>query len=215
VLTIKEVVQRLLEESGTKKVVSALAILYEQTNRIPVKCKILIKKWIMNSVSHNHNKSNNNTSQDHLVHINPWTNTNKMQILNINPNNSANLLIAKTWFSKFLPKYTRTNLSTNKLFKKIKSMKRKKKMKTQTKNKTKCNTVGRMIMISKRSNRNMKNKMRKLNTTKKVSTLRRTKMNMIRISNCIMNKWLVRMRMEMEMGMEMVMEMEMGMKNKN
>ena len=120
VLVTKEVVQKLLEEPETKKVVSVLATLCEQTNLTLDKCKIQIKKWIMNSVSHNRNKSNYNTNQDHLVHSNLWANINKIQILNINRNNSANLPTTKTWFNKFLHKFTRTNLSTSKLFKKIK-----------------------------------------------------------------------------------------------
>lgn len=41
---IKEIVQRLQEESETKKVVSVPATLCAQTNQIPVKCKIPIKK---------------------------------------------------------------------------------------------------------------------------------------------------------------------------
>ena len=135
----------------------------------------------MNSVFLSPNKYN--TSLDHLVHSIP--NTSKKQFLNTNLNNLANLPTARTWFSKYLLKFIQTNSSTSRLSKKIKSRKKKKKMKTQITNKT---NIGRMTTISKKISKSMRNKMRKVSTTKKASTLKKTKMNMHKIRKITMNK---------------------------
>lgn len=135
----------------------------------------------MNSVFLSPNKYN--TSQDHLAHSIP--NTNKKLFLNTNLNNLANLPTARTWFSKYLLKFIQTNSSTSRLSKKIKSRKKKKKMKTKITNKT---NIGRMTTISKKIGKSMRNKMRKVSTTKKASTLKKTKMNMHKIRRITMNK---------------------------
>ncbi len=133
----------------------------------------------MNSVFLSPNKYN--TSQDHLVHS--ISNNSKKLFLNTNLNNLANLPTARTWFSKYRLKFIQTNSSTSRLSKKIKS--RKKKMKTQITNKT---NIGRTTTISKKINKSMRNKMRKVSTTKKASTLKKTKMNMHKIRRFKMNK---------------------------
>lgn len=119
-----------------------------------------------------------------------------MQILNINLNNLVNLPSTKIWSSKFLHKFILTNLTINKLFKKIRSRKKKKKMKTQTKNKIKYNMVKRKTMISKMNNKSTRNKTKMENTTRSGSTLKRTKMNMTKINKFRMIKLLEKKEMK-------------------
>lgn len=119
-----------------------------------------------------------------------------MQILNTNLNNLVNLPSTKIWSSKFLHKFILTNLSISKLFKKIKLRKKKKKMKTQIKNKIKYNTVKRKTTISKMNNKSSRNKMRMESTTRKGSTLKRTKMNMNKINKFRMIKLLEKKEMK-------------------
>jgi hypothetical protein len=118
-----------------------------------------------------------------------------MQTLNTNPNNLVNLLSTKIWSSKFHHKFIQTNSSISKLFKKIRSRKKKKmKMKLKTKTKTKkiikFNTVRRKTTISKRNNKSTRIKTRMVSTSRKENILKRTRMNMIRIKKCRMNKLL-------------------------